>query len=150
MPILDERLAQQLRDRFAESLKGPVELRLATRPGTGRLILPTGYGCATCDDARGLVEEVAATAPELLKVEIIDVTQHPDADVDDVPTLSVAAPGEVARIRFQGLPAGFEFATVVDAIERVSTGHHGLRPLSVAALERVEGDVDIMVFATPT
>jgi hypothetical protein len=124
MAIIDERLAQQLRERFAERLSGPVELRLATRPGTGRLILPSGYGCATCDDARELVEAV--------------------------PTLALAAPGEPARIRFQGLPAGFEFATVIDAIERLSANEHGLGPLSVEALEHVTEDIEVMVFATPT
>jgi len=150
MPILDERLAQQLRERFAERLKAPVELRLATRPGTGRLILPSGYGCATCDDARALVEEVAATAPDQLRVEIVDVVEHPGSDAEEVPTLAVGAPGEPARIRFQGLPAGFEFATVIDAIERVSAGDHGLGPLSTEALERITEDVEVMVFATPT
>lgn len=150
MAILDERVAAQLRERFAERLQGPVELKLYTRPGTGRLILPTGYGCATCDDARELAEAVAATAPEKLQLEVVDVSEHPEAGVDEVPQLTVAAPGEEARIRFQGLTAGFEFATVVDAIERVSTGDLGLGPLSTEALEKVGEDLEVMVFATPT
>jgi hypothetical protein len=148
--ILDERTAELLRARFAERLQGPVELKLFTRPGTGRLILPTGYGCATCDDARELAEGVVAASPELIKLEVIDVTEHPEAGVEEVPQLTVSAPGEEARIRFQGLPAGLEFATVVDAIERVSTGDVGLGPLSTEALDRVEEDLEVMVFATPT
>jgi alkyl hydroperoxide reductase subunit AhpF len=150
MAIIDERLAQQLRERFADRLRGPVELRLVTRPGTGRLILPSGYGCATCDDARELVEAIAATAPDHLTVDIVDVSEHPESDAEDVPTLALAAPGEPARIRFQGLPAGFEFATVIDAIERLSANEHGLGPLSVEALEHVTEDIEVMVFATPT
>ena len=149
MAILDERTAEQLRARFAEKLTEPVELRLYTRPGTGRLILPSGYGCATCDDARELAEEVAATAPDKVQLEVVDVSDGA-AGVEEVPTLTVGRAGEEPRIRFQGLPAGYEFATVVDAIERVSSGEHGLSEESARALEQLADDVEVLVFATPT
>ena len=149
MGILDDRTADQLRSRFAERLVNPVELKLYTRPGTGRLILPTGYGCATCDDARELAEAVAATAPEKVSLEVVDVSDLA-AEVGEVPMLTVGVPGQEPRIRFQGLPAGYEFATVVDAVERVSTGDHGLSEQSVAALARIEADLEVLVFATPT
>lgn len=149
MAILDERTAEQLRTRFSEKLTEPVELRLYTRPGTGRLILPSGYGCATCDDARELAEEVAATAPEKVTLQVVDVSEG-GSEVADVPLLTVGRAGEEPRIRFQGLPAGYEFATVVDAIERVSSGEHGLSEESARALERLADDVEVLVFATPT
>lgn len=149
MGIIDERTAEQLRARFAEKLTEPVELRLYTRPGTGRLILPSGFGCATCDDARALAEEIAAAAPEKVMLEVVDVSEG-SSDVPDVPLLTVGRPGEDPRIRFQGLPAGYEFATVVDAIERVSSGEHGLSDESAKALEQLEEDLEVLVFATPT
>ena len=34
--IINEQVQQQLRDRFAERLSGPVQLTLYTRPGSGR------------------------------------------------------------------------------------------------------------------
>ncbi len=68
----------------------------------------------------------------------------------DVPVLAVSRPGEEARIRFQGLPAGYEFATVVDAIERVSRREHGLSEQTLLSLERLEDPLEVMVFATPT
>src|SRR2546428_595486 len=149
MALLNDQIKQQLQDRFAETLKEPVELTLYTRPGTGRLILPSGMGCATCDDARALTEELAAAAPDLMKLEVIDMTAQ-DTEVVDVPTLALALPGEEARISWQGLPAGFEFATVVDAIERASSGELGLAPETSDALERGTDPVEVMVFATPT
>ena len=149
MAILSDQVRQELRDRFAETLRDPVELVLYTRPGTGRLILPTGFGCATCDDARGIAEELAAAAPELVKLEVVDVSVR-ESPVEDVPTLTLGRPGEEARIRWQGLPAGFEFATVVDAIERASSGDLGLSPETTEALERVAEPVEVMVYATPT
>jgi len=149
MGILNEQVRQQLRDRFAETLKDPVELTLYTRPGTGRLILPGGLGCATCDDARALAEDLADAAPELVKLNVIDVSVEA-SEVRDVPTLALGLPDEEARISWQGLPAGFEFATVVDAIERASSGDLGLAPETDQALERLAEPVEVMVFATPT
>ncbi len=149
MAILPDHVKRQLQDRFAEQLSAPVQLTLYTRPGTGRLILPGGLGCATCDDARQLAEEVAEASPDLIHLRVVDVTEE-DSDVREVPTLTLAFPGEEARIRWQGLPAGYEFATVVDAVERVSSGAPGLADASLQALARLTAPVDVMVFATPT
>jgi alkyl hydroperoxide reductase subunit AhpF len=150
MAILNEQVQQQLRDRFAERLTGPVELRLYTKPGTGRLILPTGLGCATCDDARQLAEAVRDSAPEKITLEVIDVSENADAPVEDVPTLTVTAPGEEARIRFMGLTSGYEFATLVDAVERVSRSETSLSEKTMRRLEALEEGLEVMVFATPT
>src|ERR1700730_12318518 len=149
MPILNDQVKQQLRDRFEHALKDPVELTLYTRPGSGRLILPSGMGCVTCDDARALAEELAAAAPDLVKLEVIDVSAQ-ESEVRDVPTLAMGLPGEEARLSWQGLPSGLEFATVVDAIERASSGELGLAPETHESLERLTEPVEVMVFATPT
>ena len=149
MAILNERVKEQLRERFAQRLSGPVQLKLHTRPGTGRLILPSGLGCATCDDARELAEDLQGSAPELIHLEVVDVSQQ-ESEVTELPTLALGFPGEEPRIRWQGLPAGYEFATVVDAIERVSTGEHGLSEQAVEKLAAVDEPVEVLVFATPT
>jgi alkyl hydroperoxide reductase subunit AhpF len=149
MAILNDQVKQQVRDRFAEHLSGPVQLRLYTRPGTGRLILPSGLGCPTCDDARQLAQDLQEAAPDLIQLDVVDITSQ-ESDVTDVPTLTLAFPGEEPRITWQGLPAGYEFATVIDAIERVSTGDHGLSEDTAQALAGLTGPVDVMVFATPT
>jgi glutaredoxin len=149
MAILSDHVKRQLEDRFREQLSGPVQLTLYTRPGTGRLILPGGLGCPTCDDARRLAEELQEASPDLIHLRVVDVTEE-ETEVRDVPTLTLGFPGEAARIRWQGLPAGYEFATVVDAVERVSSGAHGLSDASVEALGKLTEPVDVMVFATPT
>jgi alkyl hydroperoxide reductase subunit AhpF len=149
MAILSDQVKRQLQDRFSEHLSGPVQLTLYTRPGSGRLILPSGLGCATCEDARTLAEELQEAAPDLVQLRVVDVSAE-DSDVTEVPTLTLAFPGEAPRIRWQGLPAGYEFATVVDAVERVSSGDHGLSDASLEALTALTEPVDVMVFATPT
>lgn len=149
MAILTDQVKRQVHDRFAEQLSGPVQLTLYTRPGTGRLILPSGMGCRTCDDARQLVDDLQEAAPDLINLEVIDVSVQ-ETEVREVPTLTLAFPGEAPRIRWLGFPAGYEFATVVDAVERVSTGAHGLTAATVEALGALTEPIDVMVFATPT
>jgi alkyl hydroperoxide reductase subunit AhpF len=151
MAILPTQVKQQLVDRFQERLSDPVELTLYVRPGGGRLILPSGMGtgCATCEDTRQLVEEVREAAPDLISLSVVDAGDE-QADVEEVPTLTLAGQGGEARIRWQGLPAGYEFATVVEAIERVSAGDHGLSDATLERLGRVTRPLEVMVFTTPT
>ena len=150
MAILTDQVKRQLQDRFAQQLSGPVQLTLYTRPGSGRLILPSGLGCQTCDEARQLAEELRDAAPDQVTLEVVDVSAAEVPDVKEVPTLKLAAPGGDPRIAWQGLPGGFEFATVVDAMERVSAADPGLSPESLAWLGRLQEDLEVMVFATPT
>ena len=149
MSLLNDQVKQQVRERFSERLSGPVQLKLYLRPGSGRLILPTGLGCPTCEEARELAQDLQEAAPELISLEVIDVTVQ-ESDVTELPTLTLAFPGEEPRIRWQGLPAGYEFATVVDAIERVSSGEHGLSEATVGRLAELPEPLEVMVFATPT
>jgi alkyl hydroperoxide reductase subunit AhpF len=149
MSLLNDQVKRQVRERFAERLSGPVQLKLYLRPGSGRLILPSGMGCPTCEEARELAQDLQESAPELISLEVIDVTVQ-ESEVKELPTLTLAFPGEEPRIRWQGLPAGYEFATVVDAIERVSTGEHGLSEAALQRLSQLTEPLEVMVFATPT
>jgi alkyl hydroperoxide reductase subunit AhpF len=149
MSLLNDQVKQQVRERFSERLSGPVQLKLYLRPGSGRLILPSGLGCPTCEEARELAQDLQEAAPELISLEVIDVTVQ-ESDVTELPPLTLAFPGEEPRIRWQGLPAGYEFATVVDAIERVSSGEHGLSETTVGRLAELTEPLEVMVFATPT
>lgn len=149
--MLPDNVLAQVRERFAERLAGPVEARLYLRPGSGRLILPSGVGCPTCDDARQLITEVAELAPDHIRLELVDVTQvEVGEDVLDVPLLTLGTPGADHRIRFLGLPAGFEFGMVVEAIERLSAAEVELAPETIDALAEVVEPVELLVFTTPT
>src|SRR3989442_5795060 len=110
MAVIPEQVRQQLKDRFDTVLTGPVHLTLYTRPGSSRLILPAGVGCATCQDAREMAELLRDAAPEKITLDVVDVTRDEEralADgVPDVPTLAVGSDSVSGRIRFHGLPTG--------------------------------------------
>jgi alkyl hydroperoxide reductase subunit AhpF len=53
-------------------------------------------------------------------------------------------------IRLYGLPSGYEFGTLVDAILDVSRGDSGLTAETKEALAALPRPVHIQVFSTPT
>ena len=53
-------------------------------------------------------------------------------------------------IRYYGVPAGFEFASLVGDITDVSLGESGLSAQSKAALKQLKEPVHLQVFTTPT
>jgi hypothetical protein len=154
MAVIPEQVRQQLKDHFEVALTGPVHLTLYTRPGSSRLILPAGVGCATCEDARQMAELLRDAAPEKITLDVVDVTRDEEralADgVPEVPTIAVASDTEIGRIRFQGLATGTEFPALIDAIERVSRAEPGLSEESLEALAKLTEPTEVMVFATPT
>lgn len=149
MALVDDATRTQLRERLSGSLVGAVELRLYRKPGGGRLVLPAGVGCATCDATEELMRELADAAPERISLTVIDVSTSTDPSIE-VPTVTVSAPGVDPRITFQGLPGGYEFATLIDAIERVSLGTGDLAPELADKLVGLDQEVEVMVFVTPT
>jgi hypothetical protein len=152
--LVPEPVRLQLKERFDTVLSGPVHLTVYTRPGSSRLILPAGVGCATCEDARQMAELLHDVAPEKITVDVVDVTRDPERaktdGIDDVPTIAVASDSQTGRIRFQGLATGTEFPALIDAVERVSRDEHGLSEESFTALGKLTEPTEVMVFATPT
>lgn len=142
MPLLTDRLRSELRDSFAGRLAGPVELRL--------VVAAEAADCVSCDTTHQLLSEVVAAAPELLSLLVLTPGDPRAEGITDTPTLVVAAPGRPGRIRYQGLPAGYEFATVVDAIERVSANDAGIKPANASRVEELQAPVELMVFVTPS
>jgi hypothetical protein len=154
MAVIPEQVRQQLKDRFETAITGSVHLTLYTRPGSSRLILPAGVGCATCEDARQMAELLRDAAPEKITLEMVDISRYDEGaaadNVAEVPTIAIASDSEPGRIRFQGLPTGTEFPALIDAVERVSRGDPGLSEESLAALAKLTEPAEVMVFATPT
>lgn len=154
MALISDEVRQQLKQRFETRLKGQVHLTLYTKPGSSRLILPTGMGCQTCDDAKQIAELLQESAPEKVQLEVVDINQdRARAEIDEiieVPTIAISSNGDHGRIRFQGLPTGTEFPAFIEAVERVSSGEHGLSADSVTSLEKLTEPTEVMVFATPT
>lgn len=103
-------------------------------------------------EARQLLEELAALS-ENLSVEVLnfllDKEKAAEYGVDKVPA-TVVRNGKEFGIRFYGLPAGYEFASLLDAIILVSKGDSGLSAVSRERLAHITEPIHLQVFVTPT
>ncbi len=103
-------------------------------------------------EARQLVEEVAALSDKL-SAEVynflLDHEKVAEYGIDKVPA-TVVRNGKDFGIRFYGIPAGYEFATLLDAILSVSTGDSGLSKESKEQIAKLTQPLHLEVFVTPT
>src|SRR2546430_16956149 len=53
-------------------------------------------------------------------------------------------------VRFYGMPAGYEFATLLDLIIAVSQGSTAIAPPTRELLTSLSQDIHVQVFVTPT
>ncbi|MGH7972291.1 MAG: protein disulfide oxidoreductase, partial [Limisphaerales bacterium] len=80
---------------------------------------------------------------------LLDKEKVAEYAVDKVPA-TVIRNGRDYGIRYYGMPAGYEFSTVLDAILDVSKGESGLAEESRETLSQLSQPVHLEVFVTPT
>ena len=142
MSLLDERVRGELEKEFTE-LNHPVRLAVFSQaladPGT--------------EQVKRLVEEVAELDSKLSCEPynyVLDKDKVESLGIQRVPAIAVLGENSDPGIRFYGLPSGYEFGTVIDAIRQVSSGDSGLNEETREALGKIEKPVHLQVFSTPT
>jgi alkyl hydroperoxide reductase subunit AhpF len=150
MPILSPADQEYLRQVFAERLRDPVTIELYTQRLT-QISIP-GYECATCRETNQLMEEVAALSDKIT-LHMYDLLQDAEraqqAGIEDIPAIVLKGHNK-GTVRFIGVPAGYEFATLIEDIIDVSRETTELSPLSRETLAKLAQPVHIKVFVTPT
>jgi alkyl hydroperoxide reductase subunit AhpF len=141
MGLIRDDDAVEIRERLKEMV-GPVRLIHFTQE------LNLEYGLET----KQLVEELGGMSGKL-SVEIynflLDKERVAEYGIDKVPA-TVIRNGKDHGIRFYGIPAGHEFAAVLDTILAVSRGDSGVKPESKAKLAAITQPLHLEVFVTPT
>ena len=137
-------------------LNDEVRLEIAKRlkelPGAVKLVFfKTDQDCETCDMAEALAREVAGLSDKLT-IETYnlgaDEAKARDYGVEDAPALVVEGPAG-RRVRFLGLPAGYEFASFLESLKDAAAGRADLAPATRQALAGLKNPVHIQVFVTP-
>jgi|SRR5581483_908124 glutaredoxin-like protein len=141
MAFLKAKDRQALEQEF-QTLTQPVKLILFTQE----------LNCEMCRETKNLLQEVAALSDKLT-LEVYNV--HTDKEraqgfgVDKTPAI-VVMNGKDYGIRHFGIPAGYEFASLIEDIRMVSQGDSGLQPATKAALQKINKPLHFQVFVTPT
>src|SRR2546422_10179151 len=135
MPILTARDQAAVRKEF-ERIAGPVKLVIFSQELTAAEL---------CRQNEQLVNEVAELSDKIT-VEVLNLAidrERAEAyGVDQVPAIVV----EGARnygIRFLGIPSGYEFSNLLDAMMVAASGEPALSDATKASLGALESDVEI-------
>ena len=141
MAILTDRDREAVKREF-EKLTGPVKATVFSQE----------LGSETCQQTEWLVKEVVEltdkASVEVLNL-ILDREKAAAYGVDRVPAVVVEGAKDYG-IRFFGIPAGYEFTNLIDAVVLASTGKPALSEETRAALGGLTSPVHIKVFTTPT
>jgi alkyl hydroperoxide reductase subunit AhpF len=141
MAILTERDRRAVEQELSK-LAGPVKL----------VVFSSQLGSETCVETERLVREVGQCS-DRVSVEILNL--HIDRDraqaygVERVPAVVVEGSKDYG-IRFFGIPLGYEFSNLIDAMVVASSGTPQLSAETLARLEGLATPLHIQVFATPT
>ncbi|MCS7110021.1 MAG: thioredoxin family protein [Candidatus Caldarchaeum sp.] len=143
MPLLSERDRKAVRNRLQGNLENLVVMRVFTQE----------FECQYCADLRTLAEELSELGNGKLKLETYDFERDRAAadrwKVDKIPALLLHGAKEY-KVRYFGLPAGYEFAALLDDLIDVSRGISRLSPLVKERVKQIDKPVHIQVFVTPT
>ena len=141
MNFMDQQTADEVRKRL-EALEAEVKI----------VYFKENLMCETCGPAEDFYKEVSALSAKV-KLEVYNrVTDTEKAAAYGI-TLSPAAVIEGpkgSRVRFYGIPAGYEFVSLLEALKNSAGAPTDLQPETVTALGALPAPVNIKVFVTPT
>jgi len=144
MGMIREEDKKYLREEFQKILKDDVRLYL---------FLSEDEGCVHCRDAKQLLEEVAELSDKI-ELEMHDIQDEIARDLGIVHAPSIVlvdADGELdSRVKFTGLPSGYEFTALIKDIMYVSTKQLEISEKTIEELQKVKSNLKIEVYVTPT
>lgn len=145
MSLIKESDRQQLIKAFS-ALQNPVKILIFTQP----------VECQYCRETRAIAEEVAELSDKI-SVEVYDFVGHKAVaetyQIDKIPATVVMRGGDAPKdygIRYYGIPAGYEFTTLIEDIIMVSQGESGLSNDTKAQVKALTKPLHLQVFITPT
>ncbi len=150
--LIGERDRRYLESVF-EKMEGKARLVIFTETPS-KLVVPGERPCTYCQQTVQLVQEMASTTDKV-EVAVYDRKLHLDTlreyGVDLVPAIVVTdAQGSRRNVRFFGIPAGYEFATLVEDVVDTGNGRTRLTPEVRERVRAIEVPVHLKIFVTPT
>ena len=144
--VLNDQIIKQINEVFAD-LKEPVQV----------LYFGSRENCEYCEEAKQLLEEVAAT-DDKIELSVYDLQENQSIaqkfNVTNAPAVVIAAKdGAEVRdlgIQFSGIPSGHEFGTLINDILLVSGRDSGLNEKTRTFLKNLDKPLHLQVFVTPT
>ncbi len=144
MPLLKEEDKEYLTKLFSERLKNKVKIVMFTQK----------LECEYCKPTEDILKEIAELSDKI-ELEIHNFIEEKEvADkyhVDKIPAvLILGEDGKDYKVRFFGIPSGYEFTSLVEDIIDISREETDLTPETKDKLSKIDKPIHIQVFVTPT
>jgi len=142
MGMIPESNKSKLRTDLAKILVNPVTLTVFTQE----------MECDYCKETRELIEELGSLSDKI-KTKVLDLMKDKEKaseyQVDKVPAIVIEGPKK-SKVKFYGVPAGYEFNTLIKDIVQMSRGETELTAETKRRLSEIKKPVHLKVFVTPT
>ena len=154
MELLSKEVSEATQKKFNEELVDKVTLIHFTQE-LSRLVLPDhlkGQECMFCKETKALLKEVCSLSGklELLLYDFsADANRAEEFNITKIPATLITNE-KTKNLRFFGIPSGYEYMSLIEAIVDVSKGSTSLKPDTKEALKDLTADIHIQTFVTPT
>ena len=142
MSLIPDERKEHLKSELNKNMEKPVKIIMFTQE----------LECKFCAETRQLIQELA-TLNEKIQIEIYDFVADSEKakeyGVDKVPAIAIISEKDYG-VRFYGLPYGYEFTTLIEAVGNVSRGKTDISDKTREMLREVKTPVHIQVFITLT
>ncbi len=137
-----------------DEVRGQVKEMLGTLPNAVRLLIFTkSEDCEYCETIVELITELSDVVDDL-SVEVFDISEDADEaasyNVDKAPAIAIVG-AEDYGLRFFGIPANYEFSTLLHGIQVAAAGASTqLDDATREYLHDLDEPIHYQVFVTPT
>jgi glutaredoxin-like protein len=142
MGIIPESHISQLKSELGKALVNPVTLTVFTQE----------IECDYCRETRELAHEISSLNSKI-RIQVFDLLKDKEKAseyrVDKVPAIVVEGSSK-SGVKFYGVPAGYEFSTLIKDIIQASRGETALSAETRKILTSINRPVHLQVFVTPT
>ncbi len=141
MAFLQDKDKEYIRNMFS-SLSNKVKITFFTQE----------IGCQYCGDTLQILDETSDLSDKIeldVKYFSKDKNEVEKYKIDKTPAIVIEGEKDYG-IRFYGIPSGYEYSSLLDDIVDISKGESGLTPQSKEMLKKIEKQIHLQVFVTPT
>jgi alkyl hydroperoxide reductase subunit AhpF len=150
MAFLRDEDRRELHKLFAERLTEPVAVHFYTQR-TSPLAVPS-HECQTCRETAALLGELAELSEKITIMTHDAVAEAEAAKREGIERLpALVFEGKVrGKLRYFGIPAGYEFAVLLEALLDAARGTTQLAPATRRLIAVLPKPVHLEVLVTPT
>lgn len=144
MPKIEESDKQAIKELFAQKLENTAHIRFFS----------SKENCPYCEETLDLLNQLVALSDKI-DLQVFDKDDDSERvlhlGVDKYPAIVFVDEHENdTGVHFYGIPSGYEFSTLIEAIIDVANNHTELSPETIDAIKQIDQDVTLSVYITPT